>query len=105
MKKEEISDKEIMLWIYDYFYMVNFEFQNLFNELLKDVDKERLDQIFSEQKIINFKTLQENCKYAKTGYKFHGSNDGKRTCRHPKNIKPGKSWGKCKMENCPIVGP
>lgn len=48
---------------------------------------------------MDFSTFQWTCKYMKLG-----CDEDRRvseTCRHPRKIPPGDSWGECSERNCP----
>ena len=50
---------------------------------------------------MRFEKFQEACRYfewAIEDYKF------KETCRNPRNIPQGASWGKCNERYCPYYG-
>ena len=52
---------------------------------------------------MNFQKFQGACKYAQWGIKDN-ANEFELTCRNPKNIPQGSSWGVCNVKCCPYYG-
>lgn len=53
---------------------------------------------------MDFKTFQEHCKYAAWGLKQDTVRDFELTCRNPKCVPSGRSWGACDKAHCPHFG-
>lgn len=52
---------------------------------------------------MNFQKFQGACKYAQWGAKDDVI-DFELTCRNPKNVPQGSSWGVCNVKCCPYYG-
>lgn len=53
---------------------------------------------------MNFRTFKNNCKYAEYGLKQDTVREFELTCRNPKCIPQGSSWGICDEAHCPHFG-
>ena len=54
--------------------------------------------------MINFQTFQNDCKHAQYGLKEDTVREFELTCRNPKCIPKGRSWGVCDEIHCPHFG-
>lgn len=54
--------------------------------------------------MINFQTFQHNCKHAQYGLKEGTVREFEMTCRNPKCVPKGQSWGVCDEAHCPHFG-
>ena len=54
--------------------------------------------------MISFRTFQSHCKYVKYGLKQDTVREFELTCRNPKCVPKGCSWGVCDEAHCPYFG-